>query len=130
MAQFLALWARQAHPVRRELRRPAGPGDTGGVVVESVIVNIKPGTAREFEGAFDRAAQILVRMPGYLSHELLRSVEKENRYLLQIRWRTLEHHTKVFRLSPEYEQWAALLHRFFSPLPAVEHYAPIKRPMF
>ena len=49
-------------------------------------------------------------MPGYLSHELLRCIETGSRYLLLVRWETLEHHTQGFRGSPEYQRWKALLH--------------------
>lgn len=61
-------------------------------------------------------------MPGYISHELRRCLETENRYILLVRWETIEHHTKGFRGSPQYQQWKTLLHHFYNPFPEVEHY--------
>lgn len=61
-------------------------------------------------------------MPGFLSLSLSRSVESPGTYLLLVEWDTLEDHTVGFRGSPEYQQWRALLHRFYEPFPVVEHY--------
>jgi heme-degrading monooxygenase HmoA len=90
--------------------------------LEVAILDVKPGLAKQFETAFNTASQIISSMPGYLSHELQRCLETENRYLLLVRWQTLEDHTIGFRQSPEYQEWRALLHHFYEPFPTVEHY--------
>jgi heme-degrading monooxygenase HmoA len=95
------------------------------MILESAVLDVKPGQAREFEAAFAKAERILSASRGYLSHELKRSVEKPDRYLLLVRWRTLEDHTVVFRQSAPYQEWKKLLHHFYDPFPTVEHYAPI-----
>ena len=51
-------------------------------------------------------------------------LENPHRYLLLVRWETLEAHTEGFRGSPEYQRWRALLHHFYEPFPTVEHYQP------
>jgi len=61
-------------------------------------------------------------MNGYISHQLLKCIEKNNRYILLVNWKTLEDHTIGFRKSKEYQEWRALLHHFYEPLPEVEHY--------
>ena len=61
-------------------------------------------------------------MPGFISLSLSRSIESPSTYLLLVEWETLEDHTEGFRGSPEYQQWRALLHRFYEPFPVVEHY--------
>ena len=63
-------------------------------------------------------------MTGYLSHELKRCLEQENRYLLLVRWERLEH-TVGFRQSAAYGEWKALLHHFYDPFPTVEHYVDV-----
>ncbi|WP_404788929.1 antibiotic biosynthesis monooxygenase family protein [Altericista sp. CCNU0014] len=92
------------------------------MILEVAILEVKPGLATEFETAFKTASAIIGSMPGYLSHELQRCIETENRYLLLVRWQTLEAHTVGFRQSPEYQEWRALLHHFYDPFPTVEHY--------
>ena len=61
-------------------------------------------------------------MRGYVSHQLQRCLENENRYLLLVNWQTLEDHTEGFRGSAEYEEWRNLLHHYYDPFPEVEHY--------
>ena len=95
------------------------------MVLEVAILDVKPDETVAFEAAFAQAAPIIASMKGYLSHELKRCLEKENRYLLLVRWETLEDHTVGFRQSKEYEEWKALLHHFYDPFPTVEHYVDI-----
>ena len=64
-------------------------------------------------------------MPGFESLQLLRCLERPNRYLLLVEWARLEDHTLGFRGSSEYEEWKRLLHHFYDPFPTVEHFAPV-----
>jgi heme-degrading monooxygenase HmoA len=93
------------------------------MILEVAILDIGRGTCEDFEVAFAEASPIIASMPGYVSHELRRCLEKPNRYILLVRWQTLESHTVGFRRSPEYQRWRGLLHHFYEPFPTVEHYA-------
>lgn len=92
------------------------------MILEVAILEIKPGLAKEFETAFKTASSIIASMSGYISHELQRCIETPNRYILLVRWQTLEDHTVGFRQSPDYQQWRSLLHHFYDSFPTVEHY--------
>ncbi len=92
------------------------------MILEVAILNIKAGLNTEFEAAFQTASEIITTMSGYISHELQRCIEVDNRYILLVRWQTLEDHTIGFRQSSEYQQWRSLLHHFYDPFPIVEHY--------
>lgn len=94
------------------------------MILEVATLDIGKETCQEFEAAFSVAAPIIASMPGYISHELRRCLEKPNRYILLVRWHSLEAHTVGFRQSPEYQRWRALLHPFYDPFPTVEHYSP------
>ena len=98
------------------------------MVLELAILCVRAGESPRFEAAFAEAEGIIASMPGYLGHELHRSLETSDRYLLLVRWRTLEDHTVGFRGAPEYQRWKALLHHFYDPFPTVEHYARVTRP--
>ncbi len=52
-------------------------------------------------------------------------MEKDNRYILLVRWKKLEDHTQGFRGSKEYQVWKDLLHNFYDPFPVVEHYEKV-----
>jgi len=84
-----------------------------------------PGKEIEFQFAFEQASPIIASMKGYVSHQLQRCIEKENRYLLLVKWETLEDHPVGFRGSEEYQEWKRLLHHFYDPFPNVEHYGLI-----
>ncbi len=64
-------------------------------------------------------------MPGYVSHELQRCVERPSEYILLVCWETLEAHEVGFRKSAEYQQWKLLLHHFYEPFPVVSHYQAV-----
>lgn len=93
------------------------------MILEVAILDVKPGQEKEFEGSFARAQTIISSMPGYVSHQLQKCLEKSSRYLLLVNWQTLEDHTVGFRQSAEYQEWRALLHHYYDPFPEVEHYA-------
>jgi len=92
------------------------------MILESAVLNVKPGQEGDFEAAFAEAKDIIASMRGFNGLELQRCVENRSRYLLLVRWATLEDHTVGFRGSPEYQRWKALLHHFYDPFPTVEHY--------
>jgi heme-degrading monooxygenase HmoA len=92
------------------------------MILEVAILNIIPGREADFESAFQQASPIIASMKGYISHQLQHCVEAPNRYLLLVHWETLEAHTVGFRGSDKYQEWKRLLHHFYDPFPAVEHY--------
>ncbi len=92
------------------------------MIVEIAQLVIRPGQEAEFEAVFPTAAGIVAASAGYVSHELRRSIETPNHYVLMIRWRTLEDHTIGFRGSPAFPAWRARVGPFFEQPPAVEHY--------
>ena len=92
------------------------------MILEVATLEIKPNLNKEFETAFIEASRIISTMPGYISHDLQKCIEVDNRYLLLVYWQTLEDHTVGFRQSPEYQTWKKLLHHFYDPFPTVEHY--------
>lgn len=92
------------------------------MILEVAILNVIPGRESAFEAAFDQARKIIASMTGFLGLELQRCVEVRSRYLLLVRWKTLEDHTVGFRGSPQYQEWKSLLHHFYDPFPTVQHY--------
>ncbi len=96
------------------------------MILEVAILDVIQGKEQAFETAFAQAQKIISSMRGYLSHELKKCMENESRYILLVRWETLEDHTVGFRESEEYQEWKALLHHFYDPFPVVEHYTEIE----
>lgn len=90
------------------------------------MLHVKPGLESDFETAFKKASKIIFSMNGYLSHELHRCIEVQGKYLLLVRWESLESHTVGFRSSAKYQEWKKLLHHFYEPFPTVEHFEEIE----
>ena len=95
------------------------------MILEVAILDVKPGMEADFERAFKIAQSIISGMPGYISHELQRCVEKTSRFILLVNWDTLEDHTVGFRGSPQYQKWRSLLHHYYDPFPEVQHYVSV-----
>ena len=95
------------------------------MILEAVILNVRPGQESAFEAAFAVASPIIASTPGYISHQLHSCMETTGRYLLLVQWQTLESHTVNFRDSPNYVEWKNLLHHFYDPFPVVEHYEAV-----
>lgn len=92
------------------------------MILEHVVLDVRPGQAREFEDAFARAKPLITASPGCRSLALHRCMETADRYLLLVEWETLGDHLEGFRQSPPYEEWRRLLHHFYDPPPVVEHF--------
>jgi heme-degrading monooxygenase HmoA len=92
------------------------------MILEAAMLHIRNGQSQAFEAAFAQAQSIIASMPGYLGHELQRCLEVDDKYLLLVRWRSVEDHEIGFRQSPEYQEWKRLLHHFYEPFPIVEHF--------
>jgi heme-degrading monooxygenase HmoA len=95
------------------------------MILEAAPLDVRPGQEAAFEAAFAEARHLIASIAGYRALRLERCVEQRNRYLLLVEWDTLEAHTVGFRGSPQYQQWRALLHRFYEPMPTVLHYEAV-----
>ncbi|NRB28313.1 MAG: antibiotic biosynthesis monooxygenase [Roseibacillus sp.] len=95
------------------------------MILEVATLNVEPGVEARFQDEFGRAQSIISSMKGYVSHQLQRCIETPSRYILLVRWETLEDHTEGFRGSPQYQEWKNLLHHYYDPFPVVEHYESV-----
>lgn len=96
------------------------------MILEIAILDTKAFMADDFPAAFAQAAPFLTQTKGYISHEITRCVEAPDRYVLLVRWQTLEDHSVGFRQSAGYQEWKRLTHHFYEPYPPlVQHYQVI-----
>ncbi len=94
------------------------------MIIEHVYLKIRPEQDRAFEAAFQQAKAVIYPMDGLNAVQLIKHVTDQHRYILMIFWDSIEHHTEGFRKSAAYQQWKALLHPFYEPMPTVEYYQP------
>jgi len=94
------------------------------LITEHGILQLKPGQSADFEAAMAEALPLIAATPGFLDIDILPCLESPDRYLLLVRWDSVEAHEKGFRGSDRYAPWKALLHRYYEPFPTIEHYGP------
>ena len=100
------------------------------MVLELATIDIKQGTNADFEKNLEQAQFVISKAEGYISHQFQKCIERDNRYVLLIKWATLEAHigdaanggTEGFRGSELFTEWRTLIGSFFDSPPLVEHF--------
>jgi heme-degrading monooxygenase HmoA len=95
---------------------------TENLILEHAILEVKPGRQEQFEAALKKAAPLISASEGFLGLEVLPCLETAGRYVLLVKWTSIEAHEVGFRGSDRYQKWKALLHGFYDPFPVVQHY--------
>ncbi len=94
------------------------------MIIEHVHLKIKPNQSQAYEQAFELAKHLIAKMHGFNSFQLIKHYQDEQHYILMVIWDTIEDHIEGFRQSAEYQEWRALLHPFYDPMPQLEYYQP------
>ena len=93
------------------------------MILEHADITIAPGQNAAFEEAIQRGiATVISKSEGFVDAKVHKGIESPERYLLTIRWRTLENHTVDFRGSAAFQEWRAIVGPFFARPPVVEHF--------
>lgn len=93
------------------------------MILEVADLRITPERQAEFDAAIRQGVETVIsHAQGFSGYEVQRCIETPGRYLLMIRWQTLENHTVDFRGGPLFPQWRAIVGPFFAQPPAVEHF--------
>jgi heme-degrading monooxygenase HmoA len=93
------------------------------MILEVADIRIAPGRNADFDAAIRRGVEsVIAKAKGFRGYQVHKGVESPERYLLTIRWDTLENHTVDFRESPAFAEWRAIVGPFFAQPPQVEHF--------
>jgi len=93
------------------------------MILEVADIRIHPDQAEAFEQAAQLGlSTVFPRAKGFRGHEVRRSIESPERYVLLLHWETLEDHTVAFRGSPLFTEWRGIVSSFFAQPPSVEHF--------
>jgi len=91
------------------------------VILEIAEIIVKSGFEAEFEKGVAKAVSLFAAAKGCHGLDLQRSHENPARYLLFVRWETIENHVVDFRNSAAFAQWRACVAHCFDAPPKVEH---------
>lgn len=93
------------------------------MIIEVADFQVRPEQRDAFSEAITRAAAtVLSKSQGYLGHQILACQESPGRFILTVRWESVEAHTVGFRQSPAFAEWRGIIGPFFLQPPHVEHF--------
>lgn len=92
------------------------------MILEHAQLQVRTGEEAAFEAAMAQAKPLITASSGFLGIEVRPAVETSGLYLLLVRWESVADHRDGFRKSARYEQWRALLHHFYDPMPDVTYF--------
>ena len=96
------------------------------MILELADFRIHPGKNAEFDAAIRRGVEtVIAHAQGFRGYKVVKGIESPERYLLMIRWDTLENHTVDFRGSAAFADWRAIVGPFFAAPPVVEHFEDV-----
>ena len=95
------------------------------MVLEIAEFTAQPGKADELRAGLIRGIEVIRRADGMLSIALRRCIEDPNRFILEIEWETLEHHTVGFRGGPLFPEYRGHIAGFFVEPIVARHYEKI-----
>lgn len=99
------------------------------MILELADIRIHAGQQAAFDEAIERGIRtVIAHARGFNGHQVFKGIEHPERYLLQIRWETLENHTVDFRGSAAFADWRAIVGPFFASPPTVEHFSLLSVP--
>ncbi|MDB5891954.1 MAG: antibiotic biosynthesis monooxygenase [Polaromonas sp.] len=94
------------------------------MILEFADIRIQPGQQAAFDAAIRQGVETVIsKAKGFGGYTVHKGIESPERYVLQIRWETLENHTVDFRGSAAFAEWRAIVGPFFASPPVVEHFS-------
>lgn len=95
------------------------------MVREVATIIVKAGSEDAFVAAFQASRELLAGTPGCQEVHLARGVEQPSRFVLLVRWDSLEAHVEGFRGTERFTTWLEHVGPFFDGEPSVEHFSDV-----
>ncbi|MEV0848012.1 antibiotic biosynthesis monooxygenase family protein [Streptomyces sp. NPDC049954] len=90
--------------------------------VEYIRYRIAPDDQKAFESAYHQAAESLAAAPECIDYELARCQEEQDRYILRIRWTSVEDHLKGFRTGDHFPAFFRAIRPYVTAIEEMQHY--------
>jgi quinol monooxygenase YgiN len=92
------------------------------MVIEQALFHILDGQQMAFEKKFYELSDILRNAAGCEKFKLIRGIENNQQYILQIHWINLHAHTEVFMKTEEFKHWFVTLKPFLAQKIEMQHF--------
>ena len=92
------------------------------MVVEIGIIKAKPGEGDAMQAGLTKAREVIGQAAGYQGSVFQRGVEDPDRFVIYIKWDSVEAHMEGFRGGPLFPQWRSHFGHLMDGPPDVQHY--------
>lgn len=93
------------------------------MVLEVALIDVTDPAG--FEAAYLGARSILAETQGCRSVRMTRGIESPDRFVLLVKWDSVEAHESNFRATERFQDWRAAIAPFFAQPPRVEHFTDV-----
>ncbi|MFG2619597.1 putative quinol monooxygenase [Streptomyces sp. NPDC048507] len=90
--------------------------------VEYIRYRIASQDQQAFEEAYARAAEALAASPECVDYELARCEEEKERYILRIRWTSIDAHLNGFRKGEHFPAFFSAIRPYVAAIEEMQHY--------
>ncbi|WP_377888991.1 antibiotic biosynthesis monooxygenase family protein [Alkalihalobacillus sp. R86527] len=95
------------------------------MVIEKAYFTIHKGMEESFEETFSKAVELISVTPGFINHQLTKSIETESKYVIFVEWDSLAAHTEGFMKSDRFNEFVSMMDPFLDKV-EMEHLVPLK----
>jgi quinol monooxygenase YgiN len=92
------------------------------MVIEIATFTAATGKEDELGAGILRGLEVIRKHPECISANVTRCVEQPQRYMVRVKWTSLEAHTVDFRGGPLFPQWRGNINGLIAGTPEVFHY--------
>ncbi|MET8140967.1 antibiotic biosynthesis monooxygenase family protein [Sphaerisporangium sp. NPDC005288] len=90
--------------------------------VEYIRYRIPSDGRKDFEDAYRRAAESLAAAPECIDYELAHCQEEPDRYILRIRWTSVEDHLEGFGRGEHFPAFLSAIRPYVKAIEEMQHY--------
>ena len=92
------------------------------MIVEIALIRAKQGQADQMRAGLTAARAVISHAQGYQDSTFQQGIEDPHRFVLCIRWDSVEAHMKGFREGPLFPQWRSHFGHLIDGTPDVMHF--------
>lgn len=94
------------------------------MTVEYIRYRIAEADQAAFESAYATASRSLAASPECIDYELAHCQEEPDRYVLRIRWMSVDDHLQGFRRGEHFPAFFSAIRPYVSAIEEMQHYLP------
>lgn len=95
------------------------------MVIEKAEFTVHNGMEESFVENFSNTVHLITATKGYRKHQLTKSIESENKYVVFVEWDSLAAHTECFMKSERFKEFVHTINPFIDTV-EMEHLTQVQ----